>query len=137
MSDVHELEQRLFGLQGERDMLAGTRTKEDVRTLAESWLAAACSRASGITAGLVLNQHAGPGEVQAVLGEFLLESSALVDFVAAKVEATTELSERTKKQRLGKLDRQIEQATAELREARKRMALEAVEREFAAAGEAA
>ena len=38
-----------FGVQ-----VASTRTKEDVRELAESWLAAACSRMNG-TAGLVLN----------------------------------------------------------------------------------
>jgi hypothetical protein len=34
------------------------------------------SRATGSTQGYVLNGHVGPAEVQAVLGEFLLESGA-------------------------------------------------------------
>jgi hypothetical protein len=94
-------------------------------------------RANGTAAGFVLNQHAGPAEVQAVLAEFLLDSPALLDFLVARVEQTTSLSDRQKKGQLGKLDEAIEQATAELLAARKRAALERVEAEFATSGEAA
>jgi hypothetical protein len=135
MSDIERLEERLAELRTERTTLVATRTKEDVRTLAEAWLAAACSRARGITAGFVLNGHAGPAEVQAVLGEFLLESPALVDFIAAKVEATTELTNRQRDSRRRKLDDAIGVVEAELREAAKAAAIAAVEAKYA--GEAA
>jgi hypothetical protein len=84
-----------------------TRTREDVRALAETWLAAALGRVNGTGAGFVLNQHVGPAEIQAVLSEYLLENPALIDFIVGKVDSTTELSERQKKQRLSKVDAEI------------------------------
>jgi hypothetical protein len=110
--------------------VAGTRTKEDVRGLAENWLASACSRANGTAAGLVLNQHAGPAEVQAVLAEFLLESPALVDFISAKVEATTELTDRERAGRLKKLDEEIAKLEREQLRHAKAAALAEVEQRF-------
>jgi hypothetical protein len=47
------------------------------------------------------------------------------------------LSNRQRDSQLRKLDEQIATATSELREAKRRAALEAVEREFATSGEAA
>jgi hypothetical protein len=76
---------KLAELQAERDTLAATRTKEDVRALAESWLAAACTRMNG-TAGLVLNGHANPEQAMAVVAEFVLDSPALLDSIVSKVE---------------------------------------------------
>jgi hypothetical protein len=134
MSDLEQLTARLAELENERDALTSARTKEDVRALAESWLAAACARMNG-TPGLVLNGHANPDQVHAVLAEFLLDSPALLDFIVRKVEATTELTNRQRDSRLRKLGQQIDAATAELREARKQAALAELEREFA--GEAA
>jgi hypothetical protein len=131
MSDVAKLQQRLAELRDEHATITNTRTKEDVRSLAESWLAAACARTSGAT-GFVLNQHIGPEQVAAVLSEYLLEAPALLDFIVAKVEATTELTNRARDSRARKLNQQIEAATAELREARKKAAMEQLEREFAA-----
>jgi hypothetical protein len=92
-ASLEHLEGKLAGLQSERDTLAASRTREDVRALVESWLSAACARHNGM-AGLVLNGHANPAEVQAVISEFLLDSPALFDFIVKKVEATTELTNR-------------------------------------------
>jgi hypothetical protein len=122
---------RLEELRRERAEVAGTRTKEEVRGLAETWLAAACSRTNG-TAGFVLNQHAGPAEVQAVLAEFLLESPALVDFISAKVEATTELTNRERAGSLKRLDAAIGKVEQEQLRHAKAAALAEVEQRFAA-----
>jgi hypothetical protein len=66
-------------------------------------------------------------------------SSARPEFdawLAEQARAVTDnVSDRQKSQRLAKLDAEIAKATDELREARKRDALEQIEREFA--GEAA
>jgi hypothetical protein len=127
--------ERLAELQAERNALASTRTREDVKALVERWLAAALARANGSTRGYVLNGHIGPAEVQAVLSEYLLESGALIDFIIAKVEAAAELTNRQKKQRLAKLDAEITRASQEARAAAKAAALAEVERQYA--GEAA
>jgi hypothetical protein len=131
--DTDKLEERLFGLRGERAAVAATRTREDVRALAEDWLAAACRRTNG-TAGLVLNGHASPPEVLSVIAEFVLDSPDLIGFISKRVEAT-ELSARAKKQQLAKLDAEIAAVEKDLLAVRKREALERVEAEFA--GEAA
>jgi hypothetical protein len=131
MSDLEQLTSKLAELQAERVALANTRTKEDVRALAESWLAAACSRMNG-TAGLVLNGHARPEQIQAVLAEFLLDSPALLDFIVDKVEPLAELTDKSKSAKLKKLDAEIAKAEQEYREVRKQAALEQIEAEFAA-----
>jgi len=132
MSDVAELEERLAELRGERATLAASRTKEDVRGLAETWLAAACSRANGTAAGFVLNQHAGPEQVLAVIAEFVLDSSALLDFIVERVEMTTELTNRDRNAKVKKIDAVIEKAAQEVREAAKAEAIAAVERQYEA-----
>jgi hypothetical protein len=135
VSGVDELEQRLAELQAERAEIASTRTREDVRVLAESWLSAALARTNGAARGYVLNGHVGPTEVQAVLSEYLLESGALVDFIIAKVEAEVELTNRDRSARVKKLDAACAAAEQEVREAARAAALAEVERQFA--GEAA
>ncbi len=129
---IEQLNDRLTDLRAEHDTLVRMRSKEDVRALAESWLTAACARANGTTRGFVLNQHVAPEQVMAVLSEYLLEAPALLDFLVAKVEATTELTNRQRDSRLKKLDAEIEAATAELREARKAEAMAQLEAEFGA-----
>jgi hypothetical protein len=132
VSGVDELEQRLAELQAERAEIASTRTREDVRVLAESWLSAALARTNGAARGYVLNGHVGPTEVQAVLSEYLLESGALVDFIIAKVEAEVVLTNRDRTAKVKKLESAIQACALELREARKKAALAEVEAEFAA-----
>jgi hypothetical protein len=106
---------KLAKLQAERAEVAAARTREDVKRLAEHWLAAALGQVNGAT-NYVLNGHVGPAEVQAVLAEYLLETGALIHSITAKVTAKVELTDRSKKQRLGKFDEQIAKATAEARE---------------------
>jgi hypothetical protein len=97
-------QEKLDELQAERLEVAATRTKEDCRELAESWLAAALSQANGSARSYVLNGHIGPGEVQAVLSEYLLESGALVSFIVAKVEAASEMTNRERSAKVKRLD---------------------------------
>ena len=131
MSDaIDKLAQLLAELKAEKQTLESTRTLEDVRALAESWLAAACTRMNG-TAGLVLNGHASPEQVQAVLAEFLLDSPALLDFLVAKVEATTQLTNRQRDSRLKRLDTEIATAEREQLATRKAAALAELEEQFA------
>jgi hypothetical protein len=127
---VDPLTAKLEQLRGKRSELSATRTREDVRKLAEDWFAAASARAND-TAGLVLNGHARPEHVLAVLSEFLLlDSSALLDFITAKVEQTTSLTARQKKQRLAKFDTEIAAAEKEQLRHAKAAALDEVERQF-------
>ena len=75
--------------------------------------------------------HCG-SEVQAVLAEFLLESPALVDFLSAKVEATTELTNRDRAARLKKLDGEDAKIESEQLRNAKAAALAEVEAQFGA-----
>jgi hypothetical protein len=83
----------------------------------------------------VLNGHVGQAEIQAVLGEFLLESGALVDSIIAKTEAQAELTDRQKAGGLKKLDSAIAAAEQVARTEALEAAHAEVERQFA--GEAA
>ena len=47
MSEIEQLEARLVELQQERAELEATRTVEDMRKLAEDWIAAALGRMNG------------------------------------------------------------------------------------------
>jgi hypothetical protein len=110
-------QEHLDELQAERSEVAHTRTKEDCRELAESWLAAALSQANGSARGYVLNGHIGPAEVQSVLSEFLLESGALVDFIVAKAEGAATMTNRERSAKVKRLDAAIAKAEQEAREA--------------------
>jgi uncharacterized membrane protein YukC len=73
--------------------------------------------------------------VKAVLSQYLLESPALIDFITAKVEATTTLSTKQRDTKLRKLNAELAELEKQHLEARKQAAMEQLEREFA--GEAA
>jgi hypothetical protein len=120
----------LNDLKAERAAVAATRTREDVRDLAAAWLANARARAS-TAAGLVLNGHANPAEVQAVLAEFLLDSSAFAAWLGNRAEATAKIANRERRAHLKRLDAAILKADVAAREAAKTEALAAVEAQFA------
>lgn len=84
MSAVDKLEAKLTALRQDRDGLEATRTVEDMRTLAEDWLAAGLARVNGSAAGFAANGHANPEQVQAVIAEYLLNTPGLADFIAAR-----------------------------------------------------
>ena len=54
----------------------------------------------------------------------------MLDFITAKVSATTELTDRAKKERLGKFDEQISKLEREQLRHAKAAALDEVERKF-------
>lgn len=141
MSGVDEHQGRLNALQAERDEVAATRTKDDMRALAEAWLTAARARVSGST-GFVANGHSGPDEVQAVVTEFVLGDSGLRDFIVGRLEDRAGLTEKAKASKLKSLDEQIASVTADLRKAMIAAARASAEAEIQAleaqfAGEAA
>jgi hypothetical protein len=123
-------QEKLERLQAERAELAATRTKEDVKELAESWLAAALAQANGSARGYVLNGHIGPSEVQAVLSEYLLESGALVDFIIAKVEAAATLTNRQRDAKEKKLNAAIARAEQQARQEAEAEAIAEVKARF-------
>ena len=126
MTDAQE---KLAALQAERNTVASIRTKEDVRSLAESWLAAALGQVNG-SAGYILNGHIGPAEVQAVISEYLLESGALVDHIIKKTEGRAELTDRQKSGRLKRLDAEIATAEAVVRKEARDAAIAEIEAQF-------
>ena len=65
-----------------------------------------------------------------MISEFLLDSPDLIAFITRRVEATTELSARVKKQRLAKLDAEISKLEEEQLRHAKAAALDEVERKF-------
>ncbi len=134
-ADLQQLKAKLAELRYERDTIANTRTREDLRRLTESWLATVLSRANGSAAGFIPNQYAGPEQVQAVLTEYLLEAPGLVDFLAAKLEGQATLTDRQRASKLKALDAEIAKAEAQRRDAAKAAALAELEAQFA--GEAA
>jgi hypothetical protein len=136
MSDQDRLTGRLGELRGERSAAEVTLTKEDLAGAVEEWLSVARAHAAG-SSRLVLGGQASGDHLAQVLFEDRLADEGLAGRLVARLgfQGFGELSDRQKKQRLGKLDEQIAKVTAELREARKQDALERVEAEFA--GEAA
>ena len=131
-ADLEQLEARLTELRNERTAVEVTMTREDLARNVEQWLAAARAHAAG-SSRLALGGQASGERLEAVLAEDLLADDGLAGRIVVRLERQGfgELSDRAKKQRLAKLDTQIEQATAELRDVRKREALERVEAEFA------
>ena len=125
---------QLEELRSERNTIASTRTKEDVRSLAENWLAAALGQVNGST-NYVLNGHIDQASVQSVLAEFLLESDALVSSIIAKVEAAATMTNRQRDAKLKKLDAEIERLQQEQMRHARAAALAAVEERFGGVAE--
>jgi hypothetical protein len=129
MSDkLEQLGSRLAELQTQYATLAGTRTKEDVRELAESWIA---SRLAQVDASIafVLNGHVGAVESQAVREKLDLEDKR--ERIIAEAEATTTLSNRQRDSKLRKLGAEMGELRKQHNEARKQAAMEALEKQFA------
>jgi hypothetical protein len=133
---IEQLEARLAELRSEQAAIAGTMTKEDLARSVDEWLATARARAAD-SSRLVLGGQASGEHLAAVLQEDRLDDDGLAARIVARLERQGfgELSDRLKGSKLKAIDEKIAAATAELREARKREALEQVERQFA--GEAA
>jgi hypothetical protein len=126
--EVDKLEERLFGLRGERAGLEATLTREDIVSSVDAWLEAARVRAAG-SSTFVLNGQPVGEHLEALLAEDLLDDEALAARVVKRLEVRGfgAVSARAKKQSVEK----------DLLAVRKREALERVEAEFAASGEAA
>jgi hypothetical protein len=134
VTDIARLEARLAEARGERSTLEAAMTREDLARNVDGWLAAARARADG-AARLVVNGSAASGEnLDRVLHEDLLGDDGLAGRVVGRLASMGfgALSNRQRDSQLRKLDEQIATATSELREAKRRAALEAVEAEFAA-----
>ena len=133
-ADLEQLEARLAESKGERAGVEVTMTREDLARNVELWLATARAHAAG-SSRLTLGGQASGEHLEAVLAEDLLADEALQGRIVGRLEAQGfgSLSDRSKASQLKKLDQQIEQATADLREARKQEALERVEAEFSSA----
>jgi hypothetical protein len=132
MSDAQE---KLERLQAERAELDATRTREDIKAICERSLASAYARLNGtMPSRYFLNETALPDHLLAVIAEFEVETKgpALLDYIVGKTTPEDAFSDRTKKQRLGKLDAEISKASAEVRAERKQAALDRIEAEFAA-----
>jgi hypothetical protein len=121
-------QEKLVELRDQRAELDATRTREDLRVLAEQWLSAVLSRVNG-SSGFVMNLAAGPEQVQAVLTEFLLPT--VRESILAAVEGNSDLTNRDKAAQLKKLDAAIQKAEQEAREQAKAEALAEVEQRFA------
>jgi hypothetical protein len=138
MSGVDELEGRLAELRGERATVESTMTREDLARSVDEWLKVARAHAAGASR-LVLGGQASGEHLAAVLFEDRLDDAGLAARTVARLERQGfgESSDRTKKQRLAKLDTEIAAVEKDLLAVRKREALERVEAEFATSGEAA
>jgi hypothetical protein len=124
--------EKLVELRDQRAGLAATRTKEDLRGLAETWLVAVLNRVNG-SSGFVMNLAAGPEEVQAVLAEFLLPTVS--EGILGAVEERSDLTNREKATQLKRLDAAIANAEQQAREEAKAAALAEVEAGFAETAE--
>jgi hypothetical protein len=131
-----DLEARVTELKSERTAVEVTMTKEDLARNVEQWLEAARAQAAG-SSRLVLGGQASGEHLTQVLHEDDLDDEGLAGRIVARLmrQGFGEISDRQKGSKLKALDEKIAAATTELREARKRQALEEIERAFA--GEAA
>ena len=131
-AEIEKLEAKLAEINAEYVAVASARTKEDVRELAESWIA---SRLAQVDASIafVLNGHVGAVESQAVRERLDLEDKR--EQIIAAAEATTTLTNRQRDAKMRKLGAEMERIRKQHNEARKAAAMEQLEREFA--GEAA
>jgi flavin-dependent dehydrogenase len=135
MSDQDRLAGRLGELRGERAALAAARTQDDAERAAKEY-ADTVRRRHAELGGFVLGGAIVGDPLQSVLTAFIVSRPDFEAWLVEQAKAVCgEMSDRSKKSRLAKLDEQIAAATSELRQARKQEALEQVEREFA--GEAA
>jgi hypothetical protein len=128
--DVEQLEARLAELQGERATLAAARTQDDAERAAKEY-ADAVRRTHADMGGFVLGGAILGDPLNSVMHAFIVSRPDFEAWLVEQAKAVCgELSDRQKKQRLGKLDEAIAEVTGDLREVRKAEALAAVEAEF-------
>jgi hypothetical protein len=129
------LEARLAELRGERAALTAVRTHDDAERAAMEY-ADTVRRRHAELGGFVLGGAIVGDPLQSVLTAFIVSRPDFEAWLVEQAKAVCgELSDRQKKQTLGKLDAAIASAERDVLAARKQEALERVEREFA--GEAA
>jgi hypothetical protein len=124
---IEQLTATLAELQGQRAALLAARTKEAAAEAARTFLEGARARSQGV-GGYVVGGQAGGQPLDDVLRAFLLADSKLGAWLA---EQFAELTAKQRDSRLRKLGAEIAKAEDELRVARKREAIEQIEREFA------
>jgi hypothetical protein len=129
MSDLQELTSRLEELKGQRDGLLSARTKESTAEAATAFLEGARRHAEGI-GGLIVGGHAVGQALDDVLLAFLLADPKLEAWLTEQAQQFAELTTKQRDSRLRKITAEIEAATAELREQRKALAIEEIERQF-------
>jgi hypothetical protein len=129
--NVQRLEARLAELRDARDALVVSRTKEDVSEAAQAFLAHARAHSQGV-GGHVVSGHATGQPLDDVLRAFLLSDPKFEGWLVEQAEPYAELTAKQRDSRLRKLNGEITQAEAELREARKAAAIAEIEAEFAA-----
>jgi hypothetical protein len=117
-------------LKSQRDGLLAARTKEATAEAARGFLEGARARSQGV-GGLVVGGHATGQPLDDVLRVFLLRDPKLEARLVAQAEQFAELTSKQRDSRLRKLTAEIKEAEDALREARKREAIEQIEREFA------
>ena len=130
---LEQLETKLAELRGKRDALATSLTRDGAERAAKNFAEGARQRAN--VAGFILNGAAVGDPLQAVLNAFVLDHP---DFERWATETATavegiELTDKQRDSRLRKLDDEIAAAEKEQLAARKKAALEEIEREYAAA----
>jgi hypothetical protein len=130
MSDLEQLEGKLAELRAERDGLLGTRTKEDTRAAATAFLEDARARSEGL-GGLIIGGHATGQPLADVLHAFLLSDPRLEAWLIEQAEQFAELTAKQRDSRLRKITAEVKEAEDALREARKKAAIEKIERVFA------
>jgi hypothetical protein len=133
--NVEQVTARLGELQAERATAAAARTRDDAERAAKEY-ADAVRRTHVQMGGFILGGAILGDPLASVLHAFIVNRPEFEAWLAEQAKDVCDnLSDRQKQQRLAKLDEAIAKATGELREARKKAALEQVEAEFA--GEAA
>jgi hypothetical protein len=129
--NINEIEARLAELRGKRDTLATSLTRDGAERAAKDFAEGARQRAD--VAGYILNGAAVGDPLQAVLNAFVLDHP---DFERWATETATavegiELSDKQRDSRLRKLESEIAAAEKQHLAARKKAALEQIERDYA------
>jgi hypothetical protein len=132
---IEKLEATLGELRGERATLSAARTQDDAERAAKEYVVAVRHRHAEL-GGFILGGAITGDPLQSVLTAFIVSRP---DFEALLVEQAKavcgEMSDRSKKAQLGKLDAEIAKVSSELRKAAEEEAIAAVRRQYA--GEAA
>jgi hypothetical protein len=133
-ADVEQLTAALVELRSERASVASLMSKEDLARNVDEWLATARAQAAGASRLVLGGSNASGEHLERVLHEDRLDDAGLAGRTVARLERQGfgSISDRQKRQRLGKLDEAIAKVTAELLEASEAAAVAEVKARFAA-----